>query len=73
MMRPAPLKTALALAALVPLSACISFGAKPPPSLLTLTSATTLSAGQKEGNQLACDQSLVHALRQVDGAAVVPA
>ena len=30
-------------------------------------------AGQKEGNQLACDQSLVHALRQVDGAAVVPA
>lgn len=49
-MRPAPLKTALALAALVPLSACISFGAKPPPSLLTLSSATALTAGQTQSS-----------------------
>jgi cholesterol transport system auxiliary component len=50
MMRPAPLKIALALATLMPLSACISFGAKPPPSLLTLTSATALPAGQTQSS-----------------------
>ncbi len=49
-MRPAPLKAALALAALAPLSACISFGAKPPASLLTLTSATALPAGQTQSS-----------------------
>ena len=32
------------IAAALPLSACISFGAKPPPSLLTLTSTSALSA-----------------------------
>jgi cholesterol transport system auxiliary component len=32
--------------ALAPLSACISFGAKPPPSLLTITSASAVPAGQ---------------------------
>ena len=49
-MRPAPLKFALALAALVPLSACISFGAKPPPSLLTLTSASAVPVGQTQSS-----------------------
>ena len=38
------LKRYLIIAAAFPLSACISFGAKPPPSLLTLTAASTLSA-----------------------------
>ncbi len=33
------------LALLVPLAGCISFGAKPPPSLLTLTAAQTLAVG----------------------------
>jgi cholesterol transport system auxiliary component len=32
------------IAAALPLSACISFGPKPPPSLLTLTAASALSA-----------------------------
>lgn len=42
-MKPARL---LALsAALVPLAGCISFGPKPPPSLLTLTAATPLAPG----------------------------
>ncbi len=37
-------KRCLIIAAALPLSACISFGAKPPPSLLTLTSTSSLSA-----------------------------
>ncbi len=49
-MRPAPLKTALALATLMPLSACISFGAKPPASLLTLTSASAVPVGQTQSS-----------------------
>ncbi|MEK6638845.1 MAG: ABC-type transport auxiliary lipoprotein family protein [Pseudomonadota bacterium] len=42
------MKRYLIIAAALPLSACISFGAKPPPSLLTLTSATapTANAGR---------------------------
>lgn len=40
----------LILAALLaaPLSGCISFGSKPPPSLLTLTSASALSVGETQ-------------------------
>lgn len=38
------MKRYLMIAAALPLSACISFGAKPPPSLLTLTSASALAA-----------------------------
>jgi len=49
-MRPAPLKILLALATLAPLSACISFGAKPPASLLTLTSASTVAVGQTQSS-----------------------
>lgn len=49
-MRPAPLKTLLALATLAPLSACISFGAKPPASLLTLTSASAVAVGQTQSS-----------------------
>ena len=39
-----PLRLALAVASALPLAACISFGAKPPASLLSLTSVTTLPA-----------------------------
>lgn len=45
------MKTPLLLAALAPaalLSGCISFGAKPPPSLLTLTAASPAPVGQTE-------------------------
>ncbi|MFC3579950.1 ABC-type transport auxiliary lipoprotein family protein [Sphingomonas hylomeconis] len=44
------MKKTLALIALLPLSACISFGAKPPPSLLTLTAAQTVAAGQTQSS-----------------------
>src|SRR3569623_2568930 len=50
MMRPAPLKKLLVLAMLAPLSACISFGAKPPPSLLTLTAASAVPVGQTQSS-----------------------
>lgn len=40
----------LVLLALLPLSACISFGAKPPPTLLTLTSAQTVPVGQTQSS-----------------------
>ena len=36
---------ALAVLLALPLSACLSFGAKPPPSLLTLSAATPIAAG----------------------------
>lgn len=39
---------AAVLLAAMPLSACISFGAKPPPSLLTLQPAATLPAGSEQ-------------------------
>lgn len=38
------------LAAALPLAACISFGAKPPPSLLTLTAASALPVGQVQNS-----------------------
>ncbi|WP_010124223.1 ABC-type transport auxiliary lipoprotein family protein [Sphingomonas sp. KC8] len=41
-MKPHPL---LIAAALLPLSACVSFGEKPPATLMTLTAATSLPAG----------------------------
>lgn len=44
------LRRGLALAALVPLSACISFGAKPPPSLLTLTAASAVPVGETQSS-----------------------
>ena len=37
----------LTVAAFLPLAACISFGAKPPPSLLTLTSEAAMAVGQQ--------------------------
>lgn len=40
------MKPYLIIAAALPLSACISFGAKPPPSLLNLTSAASLAASE---------------------------
>lgn len=39
-------KTLIALLATLPLAACISFGAKPPPSLLTLQSAAAPAVGK---------------------------
>ena len=47
------MKKSLALIALLPLSACISFGAKPPPSLLTLTSAQAVPSGQTQSSATA--------------------
>ena len=38
------------LAAALPLAACISFGAKPPPSLLTLTATSALPVGQEQNS-----------------------
>lgn len=49
-MRSLLLLTLLPLAAL---SACISFGAKPPPSLLTLTPATPIAVGQAQSSAAA--------------------
>ena len=50
-------KTLLALVALVPLGAtlsgCISFGAKPPPSLLSLSSAVSVPAGTTQSSATA--------------------
>lgn len=43
-------KPAFAILALAPLAACISFGAKPPPQLLTLTSAAALPAGTTQSS-----------------------
>ncbi|MFC3557270.1 ABC-type transport auxiliary lipoprotein family protein [Sphingomonas qilianensis] len=47
------MKKTFALLALLPLSACISFGAKPPPSLLTLTAAQALPTGQTQSSATA--------------------
>lgn len=43
-------KTLLALLVAAPLAGCISFGAKPPPSLLSLTSAASVPAGQTQSS-----------------------
>lgn len=45
------MKKLVIAAAALPLSACISFGAEPPPSLLTLSSAATIPAGQSQTGQ----------------------
>lgn len=42
------MKTPLILIAMLPLAGCISFGAKPPPTLLTLTSASSVPVGQNQ-------------------------
>ena len=43
-------KTAAILLAALPLAGCISFGAKPPPSLLTLTAASSVPVGQVQSS-----------------------
>jgi cholesterol transport system auxiliary component len=44
-----PMKKPLLAALLtLPLAACISFGAEPPPSLLTLTPTSPVTAGQSQ-------------------------
>ena len=43
----------LALLAFVPLAGCISFGAKPPPELLTISSAQMLPTGQTQSSAAA--------------------
>ena len=40
----------LAVAAAMPLAGCISFGAKPPPSLLTLTPSAAIAVGQEQSS-----------------------
>jgi cholesterol transport system auxiliary component len=49
-------KRYLIIAAMLPLSACISFGAKPPPSLLTLTAAAARSVNS--GIMVNADQAI---------------
>lgn len=44
------LRLLLVASALAPLSGCLSFGAKPPPALLTLTSAASVPAGQTQSS-----------------------
>lgn len=46
--KPFGLSLAAALTLAAPLAGCISFGAKPPPSLLTITSAQMVPAGQTQ-------------------------
>lgn len=54
MIRPATTKSLfLALAALAPLAGCVSFAAKPPPSLLSLTSAASVPVGQTQSSSTA--------------------
>ena len=47
------MKTPLILIAMLPLAGCISFGAKPPPSLLTLTSTSQVAVGQNQDSATA--------------------
>lgn len=47
------LPLSIALFATLPLAGCISFGAKPPATLLTLTSASTLPVGQQQDSATA--------------------
>ena len=53
-------KRYLIIAAALPLSACISFGAKPPPSLLTLTATSTL--GASAGRAVSANQAIAIAV-----------
>ena len=45
------------IALLLPLAGCISFGAKPPPSLLNLSSAASLAPGETQRSPGAVPQS----------------
>ncbi len=47
------MKTPLILIAMLPLAGCISFGAKPPPSLLMLTSQSQVPVGQNQDSATA--------------------
>ena len=47
------MKTPLLLVAMLPLAGCISFGAKPPPTLLTLTSQSAVAVGQNQDSATA--------------------
>ena len=51
--RTRPFGLALALLATAPLAGCVSFGAKPPPSLLTISSAASIPAGQTQSSATA--------------------
>ncbi|WP_298092058.1 ABC-type transport auxiliary lipoprotein family protein [uncultured Sphingomonas sp.] len=46
-------KTLLCLAAMLPLAACIRFGAEPPPSLMTLSAQTAVPVGQEQDSAAA--------------------
>ena len=63
----------LIVAAALPLAACISFGPKPPPSLLTLTASTPVPVGQTQSSASAPSISiLVPAVPQSLATARVP-
>jgi cholesterol transport system auxiliary component len=63
----------LVLAAALPLAACFSFGAKPPPSLLTLTPAAAVPVGQQASSATAKSISIsVPAVPQELATARVP-
>lgn len=47
------MKTPLILIAMLPLAGCISFGAKPPPTLLTLTAQSAVAVGQDQNSATA--------------------
>jgi cholesterol transport system auxiliary component len=51
--RTRPFGLALTLLAAAPLAGCVSFGAKPPPSLLTISSAASIPAGQTQSSATA--------------------
>lgn len=46
-------KTLLALGLALPLAACFSFGAKPPPTLMTLTAASPVAVGEPQSSAAA--------------------
>jgi cholesterol transport system auxiliary component len=49
-MKPLNATLVLVLAAAMPLAGCVSFGAKPPPSLLTLSSTAEVPVGQQQSS-----------------------
>src|SRR3546814_13529257 len=67
------LKQSAILLAVLPLAACISFGAEPPPSLLTLTTEATVATGQPQSSaDPATLLTTVHAVPQKLSALRVP-
>ena len=60
------MKTPLILIAMLPLAGCISFGAKPPPTLLTLTSASSVPVGQNQDSATARSITLPRSMNSLN-------